>query len=58
MTTIQCPTCGQPVDPQAAKAVPFCSVRCQQIDLGRWLDEEVSLPVVSVENWEDESIDG
>ncbi len=25
--------------------MPFCSVRCQQIDLAAWLDEERSLPV-------------
>ena len=25
-------------------APPFCSERCRLIDLGRWLDEEVSVP--------------
>ncbi len=24
--------------------MPFCSVRCQQIDLGRWLDEKFGVP--------------
>ena len=24
---------------------PFCSARCRQVDLGRWLNEEVSVPV-------------
>ncbi|QDT05787.1 DNA gyrase inhibitor YacG [Rubripirellula lacrimiformis] len=23
---------------------PFCSERCQLIDLGRWLDEDISVP--------------
>jgi hypothetical protein len=23
---------------------PFCSERCKLIDLGRWLDEDVSVP--------------
>lgn len=25
--------------------MPFCSVRCQQIDLGGWLNEEIGLPI-------------
>jgi endogenous inhibitor of DNA gyrase (YacG/DUF329 family) len=25
--------------------MPFCSHRCRQIDLGRWLDEGYSVPV-------------
>ena len=34
MAEPKCPECGKPV---AARLAPFCSVRCQQIDLGRWL---------------------
>jgi endogenous inhibitor of DNA gyrase (YacG/DUF329 family) len=33
--------------------MPFCSRRCQLIDLGRWLDEEHGLPVESDEEEED-----
>jgi endogenous inhibitor of DNA gyrase (YacG/DUF329 family) len=29
-----CPICGKPAVPQHR---PFCSARCAQIDLGRWL---------------------
>jgi len=29
-----CPICGKPAEPQHR---PFCSARCAQIDLGRWL---------------------
>lgn len=29
-----CPICGKPAVPQHR---PFCSARCTQIDLGRWL---------------------
>jgi uncharacterized protein len=29
-----CPICGRPATP---KHRPFCSARCAQIDLGRWL---------------------
>ena len=25
--------------------MPFCSERCRLIDLGRWLDEEIGVPV-------------
>ena len=31
-----CPTCGKP---GAAGYRPFCSKRCADIDLGRWLKE-------------------
>lgn len=27
--------------------MPFCSLRCRQIDLGRWLDERYGLPYES-----------
>ncbi len=25
--------------------MPFCGERCRLIDLGRWLDEEIGVPV-------------
>ncbi|HXV24852.1 MAG TPA: DNA gyrase inhibitor YacG [Alphaproteobacteria bacterium] len=31
-----CPLCGKP---PVEEHRPFCSVRCKQIDLGRWLGE-------------------
>jgi endogenous inhibitor of DNA gyrase (YacG/DUF329 family) len=34
-----CPTCGQ-VAERSSKLFPFCSDRCQLVDLGRWLSEE------------------
>ncbi|MCL2469661.1 MAG: DNA gyrase inhibitor YacG [Alphaproteobacteria bacterium] len=34
--TKTCPLCGKPADEAAH---PFCSTRCAQIDLGRWLNE-------------------
>ena len=39
MSTVRCPICGKQFDPQASQALPFCSDRCRQIDLGRWLKE-------------------
>lgn len=32
----KCPICGKPAEQRYR---PFCSQRCQQIDLGRWLGE-------------------
>ena len=44
--------------------MPFCSVRCKQIDLGRWLDEEIGIPIEpedreghEVEQREDEELE-
>lgn len=46
MSTIRCPICEKQFDPAASPAMPFCSDRCRQIDLGRWLREVYSVPVV------------
>ena len=35
-TAAKCPVCGKDV---AASYRPFCSKRCADIDLGRWLKE-------------------
>ena len=41
----KCSLCGHPFERAAGgKTFPFCSVRCQQIDLGQWLDEKLGLP--------------
>ncbi len=37
-----CPICRAPADP---KFRPFCSLRCQQVDLGRWFSERYRVPV-------------
>ena len=34
MTQAKCPICGKPVDPAHR---PFCSGRCADVDLNRWL---------------------
>jgi hypothetical protein len=36
-----CPICGKPPSPEHR---PFCSARCKQIDLGRWLGETYRIP--------------
>jgi endogenous inhibitor of DNA gyrase (YacG/DUF329 family) len=47
MVLLHCPICGKSFDPEASPALPFCSERCRQIDLGRWLDERYGLPYES-----------
>jgi endogenous inhibitor of DNA gyrase (YacG/DUF329 family) len=37
----RCPICGKPAEPRYR---PFCSVRCTQIDLGRWLKGAYRIP--------------
>lgn len=37
----KCPICGKPAVPQHR---PFCSDRCADVDLGRWLNEEYRVP--------------
>ena len=40
---IKCPTCkGEAV----ARFRPFCSKRCADIDLGRWFNEDYTVPAV------------
>jgi len=36
-----CPICGTPA---AARYRPFCSARCADIDLARWLNESYRVP--------------
>jgi endogenous inhibitor of DNA gyrase (YacG/DUF329 family) len=36
-----CPICGKPAD---AKLTPFCSSRCADIDLNRWLAGVYAFP--------------
>ncbi|HKD48057.1 MAG TPA: DNA gyrase inhibitor YacG [Rhizomicrobium sp.] len=36
-----CPICGKPKE---ARFTPFCSRRCAQIDLGRWLKGSYVIP--------------
>jgi endogenous inhibitor of DNA gyrase (YacG/DUF329 family) len=37
----RCPVCHKPAAPEHK---PFCSTRCADIDLGRWLTETYKLP--------------
>ena len=37
-----CPECGKP---SARETYPFCSKRCKDIDLNRWLSGSYAIPV-------------
>jgi endogenous inhibitor of DNA gyrase (YacG/DUF329 family) len=39
-TPIKCPICGRVNEFFAEPTGPFCSVRCQRVDLGNWLNED------------------
>lgn len=42
---VDCPTCGKSVIwSDASPYRPFCSKRCQLIDLGEWAAEEKRIP--------------
>lgn len=38
-----CPVCGKPMD---VKVKPFCSKRCADRDLNRWLSESYAIPTL------------
>ena len=46
-TASRCPICGKPADP-AVK--PFCSKRCSDIDLNRWLSGVYAVPTKEEED--------
>jgi endogenous inhibitor of DNA gyrase (YacG/DUF329 family) len=46
-----CPACGKTAE---ARFAPFCSARCQQIDLGRWLKGDYVIPAAPDESRREE----
>ncbi len=45
MTFVTCPICGASFDSELSPAMPFCSERCRYIDLGKWINEQYTLPL-------------
>lgn len=43
-TRMTCPTCGRKFLSDESPTPPFCTSRCQMIDLGRWFNEDISVP--------------
>ncbi|WP_424814533.1 DNA gyrase inhibitor YacG [Roseococcus sp. YIM B11640] len=53
----RCPVCGKPAalrEPGRRGAFPFCSERCRQVDLGRWLSESYAVPAADREDEEED----
>jgi endogenous inhibitor of DNA gyrase (YacG/DUF329 family) len=46
LSTKPCPICGKPADPPTR---PFCSRRCADVDLHRWLSGVYAVPAVEGE---------
>jgi uncharacterized protein len=49
-----CPICKKP---SQVKFHPFCSNRCAQVDLGRWLTGSYAVPVVDDDDRPDDGGD-
>ena len=45
----KCPSCGRPAEPDYR---PFCSRRCADLDLSRWLTGAYAVPAVEDEREE------
>ncbi|MFT7186695.1 MAG: endogenous inhibitor of DNA gyrase (YacG/DUF329 family) [Pseudohongiellaceae bacterium] len=49
---VNCPTCKNEVQwNDESEYRPFCSDRCQKIDLGAWANEEFSIAAEPTEEW-------
>ncbi|QUS35180.1 DNA gyrase inhibitor YacG [Falsirhodobacter algicola] len=44
---MKCAICGKPVDPAYR---PFCSRRCADVDLARWLNGSYAVPTQETED--------
>lgn len=42
---MKCPICKKSVEWEGNPYRPFCSERCQMIDLGNWASEKYGLPI-------------
>lgn len=55
MTPPACAVCAK--KPVAPEYRPFCSKRCADIDLGRWLSDRYAIPAVDNEETTDDEDD-
>jgi endogenous inhibitor of DNA gyrase (YacG/DUF329 family) len=46
---VKCPQCGNAVEWKESPYRPFCSERCQLIDLGAWIEERYVIPGDSID---------
>lgn len=51
---MNCPICDKPADTELA---PFCSKRCELLDLHKWLSGAYAVPAVELDDVDDELSD-
>ena len=51
---MSCPICAGETDP---KYRPFCSKRCADVDLGKWLSGSYAVPFEEEDDWNEDSVD-
>jgi uncharacterized protein len=50
-----CPICKRETESRPTNmSAPFCSVRCRQVDLGKWLDGDYRVPVAETDEGDGE----
>jgi endogenous inhibitor of DNA gyrase (YacG/DUF329 family) len=49
--TKKCPNCAKP---RVQKFLPFCSIRCAEIDLSKWLNEDYRVPIVETDDFNED----
>ena len=54
---MKCPTCGKQAEWKDNTFRPFCSERCQLVDLGKWVEGEYRVPGEPVPQADAESKD-
>lgn len=56
MPNSKCPICGRTITDEIhpSASMPFCSSRCRQIDMNRWLGEQYSVPATPSDDEESE----
>lgn len=55
LTGRPCPICGKPA---VVRYKPFCSRRCADVDLGRWLSGTYAVPSTPDEADDDDEVSG
>ncbi len=58
MRTVRCPTCRHETPWAGNPTRPFCSERCQLLDLAAWAEGRYRIPGEPVPNEADEEPDG
>ena len=48
-----CPICGEPSDDRYR---PFCSKRCADVDLGRWMSGRYAIPTAEEDAPDDDAL--